>query len=752
MSTQWMLALALTGTVSAVNQLPNCQSGPLASIKVCDTTLSPSMRAQALVTALKPEEKIKNIMSKAQGASRIGLPAYNWWSEALHGVAYAPGTTFNAPYDSATQFPMPILMSAAFDDNLIEQVGNVIGIEGRAFGNSGNSAFDFWTPDINPFRDPRWGRGSETPGEDTLRIKGYTRAFVKGMEGNQAERRVIATCKHFVGYDMENWNGNSRYSFNAKITMQDLAEYYMQPFQECARDSKVGSIMCSYNAVNGVPACASSYLMNTILRQHWNWTDSNNYITSDCEAVSYVSNSHHYAKTNAEGTADCFNAGMDNSCEYSGSSDIPGAWSSKQLNETTVNRALLRLYEGLVRVGYVDGAKAQYKNLSSSSLNSKTAQNLALQAATDSIVMTKNDGSLPLPLKSGSKVAMIGFWASNSSDLLGGYSGSPPFLHTPAYAATQLGYTVNLADGPRLQASGDQWTNAAVSAAQKSDYIIFFGGLDTSATAEGVDRTSVAWPGAQVALIQKLAAVGKPLVVVQMGDQLDSSILLALKGVNSIFWAGWPGQDGGTAIMQLISGIKAPAGRLPVTQYPANYTSVPMTDMNLRPGSSNPGRTYRWYSTPILPFGTGLHYTTFTATFGAGNLTWDIQTLMSTCKNTYPDTCTLPELSVRVANTGKTVSDFVALVFVSSTTGPSPYPIKTLVSYGRLPGIAAGTTATASLKWTLGSLARFDSKGNAILYPGVYTLMLDQPTQTTAKVTLTGTAVTLDTWPQQPGI
>ena len=755
-----MLGLAcglslIGGSIAQVNQLPNCRSGALAAIKVCDTSLSPSARAQALVSALQSSEKIKNLMSKAQGASRIGLPAYNWWSEALHGVGEAPGTKFNAPYSSATQFPMPVLMAAAFDDDLIHEVGNVIGIEGRAFGNSGNSAMDFWTPDINPFRDPRWGRGSETPGEDVLRIKRYTRAFVRGLEGNQTERRIVATCKHYVGYDLESWNGNSRYSFNARVSMQDLAEYYMQPFQECARDAKAGSIMCSYNAVNGVPACASSYLMNTILRQHWNWTDSNNYIVSDCEAVGYVSNNHKYAKSNAEGTAMCFNAGMDNSCEYSGSSDIPGAWSQKLLNESTVDRALLRLYEGLVRVGYFDGDKAQYKSLDSSALNSKSAQALALQAAVDSIVMTKNErDTLPFALKSGSSLAMIGFWADTGSDLLGGYSGKSPYLHTPVSAAKLAGYTVNYATGPRMQASGDTWTSAAVAAAEKSDFVVFFGGIDTSSVAEGRDRTSVAFPGAQLALIQKLAAVGKPMAVVLMGDMLDNTPLLTLAGVGSVLWAGWPGQDGGTAVVKLISGASAPAGRLPLTQYPANYTSaVPMTNMALRPGSGNPGRTYRWYPTPVQSFGTGLHYTTFNATFGdavaGGNPTWNIQTLLSGCKNAYPDTCPLPALPVRVVNSGKVTSDFVALVFVASQAGPTPYPIKTLVNYGRLKAIAAGATATAEFPWTFASLARHNDKGDAILYPGTYTLMLDQPTQTTATLTLTGSEATLDKWPQQ---
>jgi len=649
---------------------------------------------------------------------------------------------------------MPLLMAAAFDDDLIEKVGTVIGIESRAFGNNNHSGIDYWTPDINPFRDPRWGRGSETPGEDIARIKGYTAHFLRGLEGNANQRRIIATCKHYAGYDMEAWGGVNRHNFDAKISVQELAEYYLQPFQQCARDSKVGSIMCSYNSVNGVPTCANTYLIETILRKHWNWTESNNYITSDCEAVADVSQNHHYAKTNAQGTAMCFNAGMDTSCEYSGSSDIPGAWSSGALNESTVNTALIRLYEGLIRAGYFDGESAVYASLGASDLNTPGAQSLAFQAAVDGIVMLKNDRTLPLKLSSNSKLALIGFWADNQSKLQGGYSGKAPYLNTPAYAARKLGYTVNVANGPILQQTGNSWTADAVAAAKKSDVILYFGGLDTSAAAEGSDRTSIAWPGAQIALLKELAALGKPLIVVQMGDQVDNTPLLEMSGVNSILWANWPGQDGGTAVMSLITGKKAPAGRLPVTQYPANYTSLPMTDMSLRPSNTSPGRTYRWYPSAVQPFGTGLHYTTFKASFGEDfKPEISIQDVLAACDHTYPDTCPLPSLPVVVQNTGNTTtSDYVALVFVSGggNVGSEPQPIKTLVAYGRLRDVAAGKTARKELNWTIGHLARHDKDGNTVISPGEYRLMLDQPTQTTLNLKLTGTEVVLDKWPAPP--
>ncbi|KEZ41623.1 putative exo-1,4-beta-xylosidase xlnD [Scedosporium apiospermum] len=754
-----MLVLVTSVTVTAQNQrFPDCTSGNLAGNAVCNTSLPPSERAAALVAAMTAEEKLQNLVSKANGASRLGLPAYNWWSEALHGVAYAPGTQFRnvpGPFNSSTSFPMPVLMAAAFDDELIEKVGNVIGIEGRAFGNEGWSGIDYWTPNVNPYKDPRWGRGSETPGEDVLRIKRYAKFMIRGLEGPEEQRRIVATCKHFAANDFEDWNGANRHNFNAKITLQDLAEYYMMPFQQCARDSKVGSIMCAYNAVNGVPSCANKYLMDTILRGHWNWTEHNNYITSDCEAVLDVSANHHYARTNAEGTALCFDAGMDISCEYSGSSDIPGAWSQGLLKQATVDRALRRLYEGLVRAGYFDGAKSTHALLGWGDVNNHEAQQVALQAAVEGIVLLKNDGTLPLDLKQSSKVAMVGFWADAPEKLSGGYSGAPYFLHTPVYAARQMGLDVKVATGPILQeATGGSspWLASALAAARDSDYILYFGGLDTSSAGETKDRQALDWPTAQLDLLNSLGSLGKPLVLVHMGDMMDDTPVLDMEGVSSILWANWPGQDGGTAVMQLISGQKSPSGRLPVTQYPANYTTIiPMTDMALRPSSKSPGRTYRWYPTPIKPFGFGLHYTTFTATilpsfathFTTGNLVAD-------CKNTYLDTCEFPALPVQVTNAGNRTSDYVVLAYLSGKYGPEPYPLKTLSSYSRLRNVTPGETVTISLEWTLGDVARHDENGNTVLYPGVYTVIIDEPSLTTMTFTIEGDAIMLDKWPAPP--
>jgi beta-D-xylosidase 4 len=753
-------ALALLNGLTlaaAPYQQPDCTKEPLRSNGICDTSASPAERAAALVAALTPREKVNNLVSNATGAPRIGLPRYNWWNEALHGVAGAPGNDYNdePPYDSATSFPMPLLMGSTFDDDLIHDIGEVIGTEARAWNNGGwGGGVDYWTPNVNPFKDPRWGRGSETPGEDALHVSRYARSMVRGLEGDKKQRRIVATCKHFAGNDFENWGGQTRHNFNAKITPQDLAEYYVRPFQECTRDSRCGSLMCSYNAVNGIPACANSYLQETLLRKHWNWTHTNNWITSDCGAMQDIWQHHNYAKTGAEAAKVAFENGQDSSCEYTTTKDISDSYEQGLLTEKLMDRSLQRLFEGLVHTGFFDGDKSEWASLDFNDVNTKHAQDLALQSAVRGAVLLKNDGTLPLKIKKKESVALIGFWADDETKLQGGYSGPAPYVVSPAHAAKKLGLEINVAWGPTLQNSSvpDNWTTNALEAAQKSDYIVYLGGLDVSAAGEELDRTDLDWPSTQLTLLKKLSKLRKPLVVVQLGDQVDDTPLLKDKGVNSILWVNYPGQEGGTAVMELITGRKSPAGRLPVTQYPSKYAEqVGMLEMELRPTKSSPGRTYRWYSDSVLPFGFGNHYTTFKAKFKSHKIEMNIQKLLKDCDATYADTCPLSPIHLTVKNTGRTTSDFVSLVFIQSKVGPKPYPLKTLAAYSRSHDIKPGATKDVKLQWTMDNIARREKNGDLVVYPGTYTLLLDEPTQAKAKVKLTGEKRVLDKWPEYHG-
>lgn len=310
------------------------------------------------------------------------------------------------------------------------------------------------------------------------------------------------------------------------------------------------------------------------------------------------------------------------------------------------------------------------------------------------------------------------------------------------------------ANGPVNQSvTNDTWTTAALAAAEKADVILYFGGIDNSIEREGFDRQIITWPEAQIELIEKLSSLGKPVVLSQLGTQIDNTAWLNSDNISAILWTGYPSQDGGTAALDIITGKVAPAGRLPITQYPANYVNeVPIVDQSLRPSNKSPGRTYKWFDGAVQPYGYGLHYTKFQAKFTSRpNQRIQISQLQRSCHQQYADLCDGVSVNIRVSNMGhKVTSDFVALAFLAGQYGPKPYPIKELAAYTRLKNIRSGSSASATLSMTLGNLARRDTNGNLVLYPGEYSVLLDVPTQATYKFTLEGHPWVLDHFPQPP--
>ena len=247
---------------------PDCKSGPLAHFPICNQSLPTRQRAADLVSRMTTPEKISQLVNSAADIPRLGLPKFEWWSEALHGVAYSPGVSFGGDLPSATSFPMPINLGATFNMSLVHHMADVISTEARAFNNEGRAGLVFFTPNINIFRDPRWGRGQETPGEDPFLTLQYVYALINGVQRGDDERylKIAADCKHYAAYDLENWNGVNRFTFDAIVSDQDLLETYLPPFETCIRDAKVASIMCSYNSVNGIPSCANKFLLQTLAR------------------------------------------------------------------------------------------------------------------------------------------------------------------------------------------------------------------------------------------------------------------------------------------------------------------------------------------------------------------------------------------------------------------------------------------------------------------------------------------------------
>lgn len=622
---------------------------------------------------------------------------------------------------------------------------------------------DFWTPNINPFKDPRWGRGQETPGEDPYHLQQYVAQLINGLQGDEGDpyKRVVASCKHWAAYDLEGdeEDGKSRHEFNAVVSPQDLSDYYSPPFKTCARDAGVGSFMCAYNAVNGIPACASDYVLQTLLREHWGWEADDHWVTSDCDAVDDIQNGHKYVDNGPEAVALAIKAGTDLDCGTFYADHMPDAIDQGLVEEADLDRALGRLYASLISLGYFDDSADQpYRQLTYDAVNTEDARSLAYTAAVEGTVLVKNDGTLPL--EKNSVVGLIGPLANATTEMQGNYQGVAPFLYSPLFGAQLQDFTVNYAEGTKVDTDDEGGFDEAVKVAEEADVVVFVGGISGEIEGEGNDRTSISWPGNQLDLISELRETGKPVVVVQLGGgQVDSSSLLdGDSAINSLLWAGYPGQSGGTAIFDIIAGKEAPAGRLPTTQYPANYVNeIPITDMTLRPSGNSTGRTYKWYSgEPVVEFGHGLHYTNFTLDWAEepAQTEFSIQELVggsgdanSTSKL---DLIEFETFEVDVQNEGDTSSDFVVLAFVKTTNaGPEPYPNKSLVSYTRVHDVPASSSATASLKVNIGSLARASEEGDLTLYPGDYTLVLDVPEQLTFEFELTGQEAILEEWPRQ---
>jgi beta-D-xylosidase 4 len=737
--------------------VPACQTKPLCSHQVCDTSKSIAERVSSLVNSLTLEEKILNVVDASAGSERLGLPSYEWWNEATHGVGSAPGVQFTskpANFSYATSFPAPVLTAASFDDALIRAIAKVIGKEGRAFANHGFSGFDFWAPNINGFRDPRWGRGQETPGEDIFVVQSYIRNFVPGLQGDDPEdKQVIATCKHFAVYDLE----TGRYGNNYNPTRQDLSDYFLAPFKTCVRDTGVGSVMCSYNAVSGIPACANEYLLEEVLRKHWNFTADYNYVVSDCGAVTDIWHYHNFTDTEEGAASVALNAGVDVEC---GSSylKLNESLAAKQTSVQALDQALTRLYSALFSVGFFDGGK--YSALDLSDVSTPAAQALAYEAAVEGMTLLKNDKLLPLrPSHKFKSVAVVGPFANATTQMQGDYSGIAPFLVSPLEAFEGYhGWEVNYAMGTAINDQNTTGFALALAAAEESDLIIYLGGIDNSMEAETLDRTSLTWPQNQLDLITNLSKLSIPMIVVQFGGgQLDDSALLQNEGIQALVWAGYPSQSGGPALLDVLLGRRSLAGRLPVTQYPASYADeVSIFDINLRPNlnGSYPGRTYKWYTgKPVIPFGYGLHYTKFSFEWKeALDRDYNIQQLITSCqtKTSGPvnDNTPFATVKARVKNVGHENSDYVSLLFLSSdNAGPTPRPNKSLVSYLRLHNIISGSEEVSDLPLTLGSLARADENGSLVIFPGHYKIALDIFESLSFEFSLQGYPAVIDTLP-----
>ncbi|KAF4364403.1 hypothetical protein F8388_006980 [Cannabis sativa] len=742
------------------------------NLPFCNTSLSYEARANDLVSRLTLQEKVQQLVSGSAGISRLGVPAYEWWSEALHGVSnVGPGTKFNGTIPGATSFPAVILSAATFNESLWYKMGQVVSTEARAMYNTGLAGLTYWSPNVNIFRDPRWGRGQETPGEDPLVVSKYAVNYVKGLQevsDDQGDKlKVSSCCKHYTAYDVDNWKGVDRFHFDAKVTKQDLEDTYQPPFKSCVEEGHVSSVMCSYNRVNGIPTCADPDLLKGVIRGQWGL---DGYIVSDCDSVEVYYNAIHYTSTPEAAVALALKAGLNMNC-----GDYLGKYTANAVNlskveESVVDQALVYNYIVLMRLGFFDGNPKflPFGKLGPSDVCTDDHKALALAAAKQGIVLLDNNGVLPLSRKGTKSLAVIGPNANATTVMISNYAGIPCGYTSPLEGLKK--YVQDLRYEPgcvNVKCSNESLIEAAAKAAAATDASVVVVGLDQSIEAEGLDRENLTLPGFQEMLVKQVAnsTNGTVILVVMSAGPIDVSFAKNLSKVGGIIWVGYPGQAGGDAIAQVIFGDHNPGGRSPFTWYPQEYADkVSMTDMNMRANTSNnfPGRTYRFYNgKTIYEFGHGLSYSTFAkyiikapstvlikpkSTSNQNNILClasnscaqlnhetlngqaiDVSTL--NCQNSTFD------LVVGIMNRGPKDGSHVVLVFwkPASSVDLSGAPNVQLVAFERV-FVMKGKNESVTVKVDVCKVLNLvDSKGERNLIIGQHTLIVGSPSERQVK-------------------
>ncbi|XP_057483658.1 probable beta-D-xylosidase 2 [Actinidia eriantha] len=621
-----LLLILLAGASASRPPLAcNPQDSKSKDFAFCQTSLPVVERVRDLIGRLTLQEKVKLLVNNAAGVPRLGMRGYEWWSEALHGVSnVGPGTKFGGDFPGATSFPQVISTAASFNASLWEQIGRVVSDEARAMYNGGMAGLTFWSPNVNILRDPRWGRGQETPGEDPVLAGNYAASYVRGLQGNDGDRlKVAACCKHYTAYDLDNWSGVDRFHFNAQVSKQDIEDTFNIPFRECVLEGKVASVMCSYNQVNGIPTCADPKLLRGTIRGSWRL---NGYIVSDCDSVGVFYDTQHYTSTPEEAAAAAIKAGLDLDCGPFLAIHTEDAIKRGILREADVDGALVNTVTVQMRLGMFDGEPSahRYENLGPRDVCTPAHQELALEAARQGIVLLKNQGpSLPLSPRRHRTVAVIGPNSNVTVTMIGNYAGVACGYTTPLQGIGRYTDTIHQQGCKDVDCTTDHLFGAATDAASAADATVLVMGLDQSIEAEFKDRDGLLLPGRQQELVSKvsMASKGPTILVLMSGGAIDVSFAKNDPRIAAIVWAGYPGQAGGAAIADVLFGTHNPGGKLPMTWYPQDYlTKLPMTTMDMRsnPSKGYPGRTYRFYNGPtVYPFGYGISYSNFVHTITA---------------------------------------------------------------------------------------------------------------------------------------
>ncbi len=695
--------------------------------KYLDKSLSFKERAADLVSRMTLEEKASQLRYDAQPVERLGIPRYNWWNEALHGVARA---------GVATVFPQAIGMASIFDDEFLEKVADVIATEGRAKYNESTKKGDrdiykgitFWSPNVNIFRDPRWGRGHETYGEDPYLTSRLGVAFVKGLQGDGKYLKTAACAKH---YAVHSGPEDDRHHFNAVVSQKDLYETYLPAFETLVKEAKVESVMGAYNRTNGEPCNGSKTLLKDILRDGWGF---DGHVVSDCWAIKDFHEGHGVTKTPTESVALALKNGCDLNC---GNMYLLILLALKEgkITEEDIDRAAIRLMTTRMKLGMFDD-DCEFDKIPYELNDSIEHNKLSLEAAKKSMVLLKNDGLLPLDSGKIKNIAVIGPNADSSLALRANYSGTPSQnitilegIRKRVSEDTRVWYAMGshlFMNRDEDLAQPDDRLQEAVSAAERSDVVVLCLGLDASVEGEqndqgtvildaGGDKADLNLPESQKNLLNAVLATGKPTIVALLsGSAL--TIGEAADKVAAIVQCWYPGSRGGLAFAEMIFGDYSPAGRLPVTFYKSTEELPPFEDYSME------NRTYKFMKGEALyPFGFGLSYTNF-------------EYSNVVCSQTVNNGENL-SVSVDVQNTGSVDSDEVVQVYIKDNEASVRVPKHSLCGFKRI-HLRSGEKKTVTFEIDKKAMTIVDEAGKRFIENGEFTLYVggSQPDKVSEKL------------------
>lgn len=698
--------------------------------------LSAEERAEDLLGRLTLEEKSRLMRNGSPGIPRLGIPPFDWWSEALHGVGRN---------GISTVFPSCIGMACSFNDDLIERIFTAVSDEARAKNTLGRqegkvgkySCLSFWTPTINIFRDPRWGRGQESYGEDPFMNAQMGLRVVRGLQGDGSHKyfKLYACAKHFA---IHSGPEKLRHRFNIEnLPMRDLWETYLPAFKALVQEGNVKEVMCAYQRVDGDPCCGSNRLLQHILRNEWGFKGL---VVSDCGAIGdfWQPNKHEVSKDQPAAAAKAVLSGTDVECGAHYNS-LPDAVRRGDISEEQINVSVRRLLKGRIELGNLDpDSLVDWTMIPASVIACKEHKDLAREMGRQQMVLLKNNGILPLNASAikaqPSKLMVIGPNAADSTMLWGIYFGKPTHTVTPlegiqskvgdvpyltACSITDMtvqemvvGKSTETADGSttlQMEVKGEKVFTIPeiLTQAQQAETVIFVGGISPNVEREqasvklpgfdGGDRTSIELPQVQRDILKALHQAGKKVILVNCSGSAVALAPEQEETCDAIIQAWYAGEQGGHALADVIFGDYNPSGKLAVTFYKDDTQLPPFEEYRMV------GRTYRYFKgEPLYPFGYGLSYTTYK--YG---------------KPHYEN----GKITINIKNTGAMDGTEIVQVYMRRSADKSG-PLKTLRGYARV-NLKAGESQMVSIDFPKERFENWDEQTNTMrVVPGKYELLV----------------------------